>query len=448
MRSSRGSAMMAFLAGTLACGGCGAPLLVQVETTVQPDGSCTRTIWQPEGELLPAAAKSPDWAARWTGIEAVVVPPALRDVAPHPERKYFRAVGVFPSVAAIPDHYERSAPELPGGPSSVFKRAYGRRDLGFVVEHRWEESVTNIVNRADFIRARDELLDRGLPMLDECIDRVYGVDFDVSGLHDYLRRDGRLLLEKAALIYFEINSRHLAEKAATVEFARTARAVGLDLLDAKGSVVDSDEASRRVREYQRHRLVLGVRHRDGSRLTPSEVDAILAPGPGSPYTARAEEYFKTHQDDLKGLLGPMVRMTGLYHSVIPFAPSGASTVRFAFRIQLPGEIVETNGKADGPARASWRFSGDDLYPSGLSMRARSLEIDEASQRLVLGRVAVKGRAEAEALASLLESNESLRALVIRIRETRNPGLLGEHHPAKAEERASFERLRRLLGVEK
>ena len=34
-------------------------LLFQVETVIHSDGSCDRTIWQPENEMLPAKAAAP-----------------------------------------------------------------------------------------------------------------------------------------------------------------------------------------------------------------------------------------------------------------------------------------------------------------------------------------------------------------------------------------------------
>src|SRR4051794_15156415 len=42
-------------------GGCGSPALFEARTVVHPDGSCDRTIWQPEGEMLPADALKPTW---------------------------------------------------------------------------------------------------------------------------------------------------------------------------------------------------------------------------------------------------------------------------------------------------------------------------------------------------------------------------------------------------
>ncbi|QEH32981.1 hypothetical protein OJF2_14730 [Aquisphaera giovannonii] len=433
-------------AALLSCAGCGTPLLVQVATEIHADGRCDRTIWQPEKELLPGEAATVGWRARWARLEPVEVPPALRDVAPHPDHKYFLASGTFPGADAIPEHYARAAPEVPGVGASVLTRAYARRDLGFVVEHDWRETVTDVVRRDDFLRARDELLDRGLPMLAEAIDEVYGRDFDATRLRAYVGREGRAFLEKAAAAYFDVGSRHLGWEEARVEYARAALEFGLDLFDSAGTLLDAEEAGSRFRDYLRHRLALGIRHRDGSRLTAKELDGILSPGGSSPYASRAEAYVKAHEGALKRLAGPLMRMTGHYRSWLPSSSFGAQPIRFAFGIRLPGEVIETNGKADGKGGTCWTFSGEDIYPSGYTMAARSLAIDEDAQRLALGRVAIADRRQAASLAALLGDSEPLRRLVIRVREARDPGPLKSYVADTAAERARLQALRRLLGI--
>src|SRR5436190_23204693 len=57
--------------------GCGSPALIQVETIIHPNGSCARTIWQPEGELLPKDALTSAWVARWRTVKAITMPPAF-----------------------------------------------------------------------------------------------------------------------------------------------------------------------------------------------------------------------------------------------------------------------------------------------------------------------------------------------------------------------------------
>jgi hypothetical protein len=55
--------------GTLAVGCCPAPFpAIYVETTIHPDGSCDRMIWQPKEKFLPGDALKPEWNVRWKSV--------------------------------------------------------------------------------------------------------------------------------------------------------------------------------------------------------------------------------------------------------------------------------------------------------------------------------------------------------------------------------------------
>ena len=122
----------------LLASGCGSPALFQVETVVRPDGSCDRLIWQPKGEMLPEDALSPAWNSRWRGVSDVTIPPAFSDGNTRPgDRAYFHAHGGFRSPADIPAHFLRRNDLYPDVGASELTRSYERKELGFVVEHRW-----------------------------------------------------------------------------------------------------------------------------------------------------------------------------------------------------------------------------------------------------------------------------------------------------------------------
>jgi hypothetical protein len=97
--------------------GCVPYAAFEVETTIEADGSCVRTIVQPKGEFLPDEALKPEWNARWqsvtdTDMPAAAVPP---DLSPAPassafgisfrfepnKRHYFKASGKFSSPEQI-----------------------------------------------------------------------------------------------------------------------------------------------------------------------------------------------------------------------------------------------------------------------------------------------------------------------------------------------------------
>src|SRR5262249_28092363 len=151
--------------------------------------------------------------------------------------------------------------------ASELVRTYERRDCGFVVEHRYRERLTNIVTRAGFLEARDEFLDLALPLVAKGIEQVYGGEFDVSGLVRYVRTAGRRFLEQAAEAFYDAGVAHEPEQEVGVRLATVARRFGLDLFDATGSLLQSQDTDPRLEAFFRHRVLLGVRHRDGRRLT-------------------------------------------------------------------------------------------------------------------------------------------------------------------------------------
>ena len=303
--------------------GCGSPLLFQVETVIHSDGSCDRTIWQPENEMLPAEAAAPAWKAQWKSIKPVPLPPAFAgEFQASKEMKYFTATGSFPNPAAIPAHFRLIAPDDAAAGASELVRAYERDDLGFVVEHRWRETLTNIVTPLGFLKARDEFLDRAFPILLKGIDQVYGSTFDVKGLTRYIREDGRRFLEEASIVYYELAAQHKKEEAQALAFAELAKRFGLDLFDAAGKLVASEHFNERMLEFLRHRIVLGIRHRDGSRLTAAEIQSVIHLDEKSPFTKGWETYEKQVEKRLKSELVPCLHlMFGLYNQPFElFAP--------------------------------------------------------------------------------------------------------------------------------
>jgi hypothetical protein len=241
------------------------------------------------------------------------------------------------------------------------------------------------VTREGFIKARDQLLDEGVPWLIQGLREVYGKVYDVDGLADYLRSDGQRFLKEAALVFFEATARHASVDEQNLEFARLARRYGLDMLDPDGTLLSGERTQEAMTSFLRHRVALGVRHRDRSRLSNEEISEILEPAPQSGFSKAWEAYEKQHEKRLVSEFLPLVlQMTGPYNA--PFAFFGTGPPRFAFEAKLPGILVETNGKIVGPGRVRWTFAADESFPGGYVMSARSLEFDLPGQAQRLAQV--------------------------------------------------------------
>jgi len=124
--------------------GCCPPSTIYVETTIYPDGSSDRMIWQPKDKFLPDRALKTEWNARWKTVsDASGRPGVSNSRASNDQCKYFIARGSFNSPREIPPHYHYADEEVPDAGASELERTYERKDFGFVVEHRWKEKITN-----------------------------------------------------------------------------------------------------------------------------------------------------------------------------------------------------------------------------------------------------------------------------------------------------------------
>jgi hypothetical protein len=425
-------ALLLCVMATLASGcSCGPYASFRVETTVHPDGSCDRMIWQPKGtslatpalqpagaagklaniakpknEFLPDEALTPEWNARWTTVTDASGPPQEPgSKSTQDSFQYFVARGSFSSPGQIPAHYRYGNMNYPEAGASELTRHYERVDYGFVVEHRWQEKITNTVTTTAFLAARDEFLDVIIPPGIEELEKAFSNDFDISGLSNFLRSDGRRLLEDASLLFYsEYSSPQRASREnetglsteLTIQLANTARRVGLDFFDAKGKVIsDSEEAKRRVEAFCRRLLTKYVKHRDGRALSAREADALIHALDTTDHRAekaleragkKIEERLKQDRELDKRLRMAAVRAFGFYP---PFTfPLLNEVPRYEFTLRLPGALVETNGIGTEGGRTRWKFTGGELNPDGYEMKARSIVIDRDGQKKVLGREAV------------------------------------------------------------
>lgn len=431
----------------LPASGCGGPAFFQVETVIRPDGSCDRLIWQPKGEMLPEGALTPGWAALWNGVADVAAPPAFTSSGPsHPDRAYFHAHGDFASPDEIPPHFLHRNPHYPDVGASELTRSYERKDLGFLVEHRWVERITNIVTRDSFLNSRNEFLEIALPLFCEGIERVYGERYDVSAAVIDVRTRGRRLLDDAACAYFEALSNHEGEHEMGVRFAGVFQRLGVEMFDAKGAVASMEEATRRIQQFAHDAIVKDVKRRDSRPLSEDEIKAILESYSTPPYSDAWSAFLKEHETELKTRLGPLLlRMTGLY-SFPPVFPR--PTPQFAFAVRLPGRIVEeeSNGAIADSGQVRWNFDGSRIFPEGYEMKAVSVDLAEETQRRLLGRVVIADVATARAFREMVGDEGILYDLVRRACREGDVGILRGAQGENDLQRAQIDELKRFLGL--
>src|SRR5262249_21189075 len=117
-------------------------------------------------------------------------PASIRTLPAHDKDKdhtYFAAWGRFRSPNDIPVHYLIKAPEKSGRPDTGLRRRYARTDYGLVVEHRWEETLEDVVTLEDMRKARDEWLDLEIRVLEDAFAEAVGAEYDYSAFIKWLK---------------------------------------------------------------------------------------------------------------------------------------------------------------------------------------------------------------------------------------------------------------------
>jgi len=433
------------LVGLLCASGCGSPALLQVETTIRPDGSCDRAIWQPKDELLPEGALSPEWRARWRIVSGAMIPPAFAAENPNPDSRhpYFHAEGSFASPAEIPAHLLKRIDGHPEIGESELVRSLEREDYGLVVAHRWRETITNIVTPDDFRKARDQFIDLGVPMLVRTLEEVFGREYDVKALADEVQKRARPFLVEILDIYYDLAANPKAgPEPLRPRFVAALRGVGVELPEGAEETADSVMIDRAVRAHLRALILRDVTRRDGRPMTEADARAILNGNSTTPFRENLEKSFKNHKDEIEAKLVPLVvRMTGLYN--YPPILSGPAP-RFIFGLRLPGWVVQTNGTADDEGRIAWRFDGQDLFPDGFEMRAESLSVDRPAQTRLLGRVVIDEEQSARALRDLVANDDALADLLRRAARDGDPAVLRDFQAKDDPQRARLDALKALL----
>ena len=132
--------------------------------------------------------------------------------------------------------------------------------------------------------------------------------------------------------------------------------------------------------FLRHRIVLGLRHRDGGRLTEPEIQSVLDQSGNSPFSQPWASYWQQHEKEFKTQLLPrLIQMTGIYNA--PFGLFANQNPRFAFDLHLPGQIVETSGTLEGQITCAGGSQATYRFPMGTSCkRAASRLINRAKRK--------------------------------------------------------------------
>ena len=406
----------------LLASGCGQKLY-RAETTLEADGRASRAIYQPADDTPAEARRADVWTQvtyaaeirpnQWSGgIRELPVAAADKE---HP---YLAAWGEFATPAKLPQHYVKPAPRgLPDGKLAI---DYRREDYVFVVEHRWKETLTDVVTLDGMHKGRQQFLELVIPLARKCLEAGLGPAYDVDGVSDWLRDTGSPWFIDASDVFFEAGVRGelSPNEKWKSSLADVCERYGLQLRDERGQLLDQDRARATVAAYAAKMLRDHLRRRDGAPVPDEAINDLLEwlnladrSNDKNPRLARldglakqviTEKYGNTQA--FEELITPLgVRMLGLYRVEILGPPR-----RFHYTLNTPGPIVETNGLLVSNRQVRWTFEAVQAYPFGYPMECRSLVALSEVQKKLLGNQPLATREEMLNFVALVDGDFALR----------------------------------------
>jgi len=399
--------------------GCKAKIF-RAETTLHSDGSVSRAIYQPTVETPEAAREASNWQGstfapripheNWRG--------AITDLPSAPASKdndYFAAWGQFGDVSQLPNSAVFDAPE--GIADGTLERQYEHNDYVLVTEHRWRETLTDVVTLDDMHLARHELAELVIPLAEKFLQQAYGEDHDIQPLVDWMHQEGRPLFDELTDAYFELATRKGTHDEAVLiaTFEPILKRHGMSMRDEGGALIELNEVvGLRIKQL----IVEKLRRRNGDPAAAETIADLMQwlgveTRPDGVEPQRLNTIFEqvlaekfSNEAEMKAKLHPLaVRILGIYGAHL------GPDRQFEYQHKMPGTLVETSGELMSDNETLWRFSDSQAYPFGYTMSCRSLEPNAALEQKLLARPVLTDRKAMLSYVDLVRKNEPLLAMM-------------------------------------
>lgn len=420
MHRARTITALAASAAALVMSGC-EPKLFRAETVLNDDGSVRRAIYQPADATTAEAQKPGVWTGNtyaqriepdaWSGKIADF--PAAAHDDKHP---YFAGWGDFESPDRLPSAFVKQAP--PGLPDGKLVVEYQRDDYVLVVQHRWKETLTDIVTIDDMHLARREMADLLIPLAQKILDKALGDEYDTTHLVDWLHQTARpWFFEITDIVVASGARRELLEDKLDLALAPVCARHGLVLTDASGKPLDDEKIERAVGLYAERVLRDNLRRRDGEPVSDEAIHEILEWLGFRERLENSDERYKRYNDAVETVIAetfggdeafedavkPLwARLLGLYVSDFVGSPH-----HFHYTLTTPGAIVKTNGTLVSDRSVRWTFAGGEAYPFGYAMECESLDVQSELEQELLGEKVLDNRDTMLKYVEIVGSNEAL-----------------------------------------
>lgn len=295
--------------------------------------------------------------------------------------------GVFASPADVPADFRRDVPILEA--SSTRRIEFATEDLLFGTHFLYRETFVDAIQPEDQKGARRRLLDFTTAQVKRAVALEFGVGFEVGRFDAWVDELLRPTLDGIIDLYWHERKRlgdrdpHTGETGADRLLGRAlARLEKLGLTLDLAADDDSNGAAAQAWLQKLLASRLDPKDQTARSLRPEDFRHLFpADDPTAGVRVAWERLAITDFGSVESLERAFQRhlysVTGTYGT-----PPAEAEYRFDCALELPGLLLRTNGFLEGTNTSFWRFTGEDLFPSGYSMEAESVTLDSS----LLGRL--------------------------------------------------------------
>lgn len=368
------------------------------ETELFSNGHIIRSIVQPEIPTDPSARDVRTWVQEWSTDPEwdgrINNSPQLDDS--EEGSMVDAARGRFSSVDDIPVHYKFVRVENGSEFQSRLKRRCQAVSHGFVTEHNWEETLTDVVTLTGMREARAEITTIGTDVVIETLQKSHFRRFEWLPFRKWLNTTGRKWLYEVTDLYFEVSC---CEQDRHEELARRFRQICMGYgLKLKGDY-GFDDFQHSATEFAIDLLQELVKTKTGESITRTECLSLLAwlglRSEDDPDVVAAVTHLEKtaakvivdrygNEEKFKSVVNELIiRIMGVYW---PWAPNN-----FRYEMKVPGKIIKSNGELLDMSTVQWQFNAHKAYPNGYKMLVKSIAVSSPTFLKLAGRDALATR---------------------------------------------------------
>jgi hypothetical protein len=350
-------------------------IVARVATAVQADGSVDREVRLSGATSDKAEPLDPAWWRNQAGIELAGRAGWAR-VEEGPG--WIVARGRFKDATEVPAPVGHVLPQ--GEAADRDAILLERRDLVLLTHFVYHEEYGDPFDESARAGALGRATDRAAALVDGILRRHFGAGIDLSAVDAFVRRDLQALAAEA-------------RKRGDLDLpAEAFTALGLPSLPEKVPVDTLDKPIAAPEEWW---ICERLAERLAARGTPADPRDVH----------RAFQDYFAAQGVATGSGAPGAELEGAFDLLSVYLwgvygePGRSTTIRFEWRLTLPGRLLRTNGVPDGDG-AVWSFPDDRLAAEDRLMTAESVLLRREPLR-ALGARAKYDAVETERLVELL-----------------------------------------------